>query len=238
MSVEVSVDMANFRKAVNLALANSSRELSVATNSRMYFLLSKAMVFTKRASLSAIEKATETFKFDYLSTNKNGDLKWRKRTVAKGRTITFIRIMQKRNPSYIRTHYNSRAEVDDAAEAWANKKRSSIGFMASVWVKALRKFNRFAEKKERPPADAARNVRKQENVNSRAKVARPGFNPLAEAAILVGADAQGTPLRTYAEDVLNDALRKAMQSETAEIYRHLEAKAKKACRDAGMDVRG
>ena len=235
MSVEVTVDMANFRKAVDLALANSSRELSVATNARMYFLLWRALDLTKRASRQAIEKLG-VYKFDVYT--RKGTLRKRGQLVqaVDPNTLTFIRIQQARNPAFARG-FTDRAALQEAAKKWTTRKFSAIGFLASLWIKAIRRFDRYAQQKALP-ADARRALSRHENVGAVAVVAKPGFSPVATGGFSVGDDTRGEPLRAYAQQLALDALRGAMRAETAEILRHMEEKAKKACRDAGMEVRG
>lgn len=229
--------MANFRRAVDLALANSSRELSVATNARMYFLLRRALDLTKRASRQAIEKLG-VYRFDVYT--RKGTIRKRAQLVqaVEPNTMAFIKIQQSKFPNYIRSTFASRSDVTEGAKKWTARKFSAIGFLASLWVGAIRRFDRKWPGSRALPGDAASNVRKHKNAKGRAKLAQPGFAPVAEAGFYVGDDASGDPLRPYAQGLLNDALRQAMASETAEIMRHLERKAKDACRAAGMEVRG
>lgn len=236
MSLNVQVDLTKFRRAVDLALANSSRELSVATNARMYFLLNHALRLTKRASRQAIEKLG-VYSFKYYT--RKGTVAKRARTVqAAGNVLTFIRIQQKKDGGFIRRHFASRGEVAEAAKLWTTRKISAIGFLASLWIKPIRRFDRYASQKQSIPRDAQGNLRNHESVTSIGRVAVPGFSPVAEAGFVVGEDAKGDPLRGYAQTLLNTAMRRAMNVETAAIMRHLEEKSKKACRDAGMEVRG
>lgn len=236
MSLEVNVDMANFRRAVDLALANSSRELSVATNARMYFLLRRALDLTKRASRQAIEKLG-VYRFDVYT--KKGTVRKRAQLVqaVNPNTLAFIRINQAKNPNFARK-FGSRGELQEAAKKWTTRKFSAVGFLASLWIKAIRRFDRNAGSGRRGlPPDASGAARLHENVGGLAVIARPGFSPVAQGGFRVGDDAGGVALRGYAQKLALDALRQAMAAETAEIMRHMEEKAKKACRDAGMVVR-
>lgn len=236
MSLEVSVDTANFRRAVDRALANSSRELSVATNARMYFLLRRALDLTKRASRQAIEKLG-VYRFEVYT--RKGTVRKKAQLVqaVTPNTLAFIRINQKKNPHFARK-FADRKALQEAAKKWTTRKLSSIGFLASLWIKAIRRFDRNAGSGRRGlPPDATSAAKLQKNVGAVAVLARPGIAPVAQGGFRVGDDSGGRELRPYAQKLALEAMRQAMVAETAEIMRHLEAKAKKACRDAGMEVR-
>lgn len=234
MSLDVQVDTSAFRAAVDMALRNTSRELSVATNARMYFLLRKALDATKRASRQDIEKLG-VYRFDYY-TRKGTIAKKPKLVQSAGNTMSFIRIQQAKNGEFARKFAN-RAALTEAAYEWTTGKFKAIGFLASLWIKAIRRFDRYAGQKLGLPVDATRNIANHENVTTLARIARPGIAPVAEARISVGADAGGVQLRNYAQGLALAAMRSAMASEVAEIERHMERKAKNACRSAGMTVR-
>jgi hypothetical protein len=236
MSLTTQVDTSRFHRAVDLALANTSRELSVATNARMYFLLHHALRLTKRASRQAIEKLG-VYSFKYYT--RKGTIAKKARSIqTQGNVMTYIRLKQRKDGGFIRRTFTSRAEVAEAAKLWTTRKLSAIGFLASLWVKPIRRFDRYAAQKLNASRDAQGNIKNHESVTTLARPAQPGFSPVAEAGFVVGEDARGDALRGYAQTLLNTALRRAMNVETAAIMRHLEEKAKKACRDAGMDVRG
>lgn len=235
MTPQFQVDLREFSATLDRALRNSSRELSVAINARMYFLMSKALNATKRASEQDIRKLGL---YSFQKYKRDGTLAKKARNVqdVSASTMSFIRIHQKRNGGFIRGRFGNRAEVTEAARKWIAGKIKAIGFLASLWIPAIRRFDRYASQKASRIGAVKRTP--NQNVKGIGKPAKPGFSPVSEGGFIVGVDRAGNSLRTYAQTLLHQALGTAMRQETDEMKRHLEAKIKESLRRSGVEVHG
>jgi hypothetical protein len=231
----MEVDSSRFSKLVDAALRNSTRELSVAVNSRMYFLLLKTMRITKRADTNEIMKLGVT---SVRVVRDRATGKYKRAT--SGKILTYNKNGRMRDiilGGYWKKYGNLNAvdwnTLDDKVEKKIAKRLRSKGYLASLWRFAVRRFDRYAAQKGTPQQDE----KSYRGVNGIAKIARPGWNPVAEAGAIVAADHYGNELRPYAQTLVKTALQRGMNMESAAIKKHLEDKAKEACRSAGFVVR-
>lgn len=235
MSLRIEIDATRFQKLVNEALSKTSRELSVAINARMYFLLVKTMRITKRADSHAIMALGVTSE-RLVRDRKTGRL----RRATSGKILTYNKNGRMRDiilGGYWKEYGNLKnvnwGTLDSDVEKKIAKRLRSKGYLASLWRFAVRSFDRYASQKGTLPQD----VKSYRGVKGIAELAKPGWNPVAVAGAIVAADHKGNELRPYAQTLIKTALQRGMNMEAAAIKKHLEEKAKEACRSAGFQVR-
>lgn len=249
MTPEFEIDLREFSKTLDAALLESSRELSEALNARMYFLLSKAEKNTKRADEQTIRKlGLYSFQYYKKPNKKTGISELAKKPKSRLQVDAAIANLIGRAKSgndfrarlYLPTgrgqDAKNRSELVGNARGWVAGKLKAIGFLASLWIPAIRRFDKFAAQK----SAASGQIKKTSNQNVKgiARPARPGLSPIAEGGFMVGVNKGNEALRPYAQKLLHDAMGAALRQETAEMKRHLEEKLKKSLRSSGVEVRG
>ena len=247
MSLRTEVDLTRFKATLDRALLSTSRELSVAINARMFFLFKAAVDICKRANRQTIlklhgggESRFFTSKGKLSKSTKARKGLTQDRGQIENAIANLIGRARKGRDAFAVKRFNestSRVLLEKNARGWIAGKLKAVGFLASLFVLPLRRFDRFAEQKA-TKGGKERFTGKYNAVITIAKPARPGINPIGEAGFVVGGDSAGNALRPYAQMILNTAMQRAVNIETARMIKHLEEKTKQACRAAGMEVRG
>jgi hypothetical protein len=214
------VNWAEFQKDLNRAVAISSRGAAESLNSRGYMLAKRAMDYTKRAMRAEIEALGVTG-YRVIKSKKTGTLK-------KGRPIyspsdKAVAIVASRLVA-AGQKIDSHASLVESAKKMIAARLRSITFLASGWIPAMRKLDKYARQKVRATA------KQWGKPKGTARPAKETFNPFVEIENNVTPTPRG-------QQMLRDGLAKAIAKEHAELKSHLERSLKEGFVSAGATIR-
>lgn len=213
-----------FQRDLRRLAATTSRTLPEFLNSRGYTIARRAMDATRRASRTAIE-ALGVAAYRLIRSRKTGLLR-------RGRPIyephaRALAIVASRERARGRLENLPQAELRARAEKLIGARLRSIAFLASGWIPALRKLDRYGAK------GIATDARQKGSPKGRAIRAVNGWNPFVQ--IENNATPEGGN-RGPAEAEMTAALRTSMAAEHAEMRQRLAGKLKAEFKALGATV--
>jgi hypothetical protein len=240
MTPNVKIDTTEFHKALREYLLKTKRELSVALNSRMFFLMVRYFVLLP--PMNPRQKRTEIRRYlnFRIADADRIDPKTGKRIGKRRLRHVFSRVHKivqaKRGQAGEKGLYGE--EMRKAAAAFRRRAIGSVGYLKSGVAKAIQKLNgtfiqmsRVATNKRKAVQANGALIRMQEfygtdrsavsrhrGNNAWVKPATPGLNPSSTVALNIGiADGQEARVNS----IMVNTMRQAMNDELAEINRHL-----------------
>jgi hypothetical protein len=224
VEVSVKVDTRAFDAAFHKYMAVTRHSLAEICNKKAAYIATRALKSTKRASRASIE-ASLGKKIVVSRTTKKG-------RVIKSKKLSLVQadiadaplaalIVNKRRGARGEPGLRG-AEMATAVSKMINRRFSSIGFIASGWIKAIQELS--AALKERFSYD--RKVKAFGKVKGGATAAKPGWNPTA--IIFNNIDAKGSQ---EVKEYITEGVQKALDAEAASMEQYVESKlAKDAAR--------
>lgn len=232
------LDTSEFQRQIRAHLAHTSRELHRAINSRMfYWLLRSFAILPPKDPEAAKAKVRDYMKHQISSRGSvgaNGKFKRHKASKQLQRRHLIAQAKNKRSGG--KGLYGKR--MSDAAASVLRRAVSSVGYLKSPLVKAMRSINghftQFGKKRKKgkdvPPNAALQriaaeyglsigsNIGIHKGAKAKARLAAPGFSPSAVVRISSGVDdgQSGTVNAHY-----NHAFQQAAFDESAELRRHV-----------------
>lgn len=233
----VTVDATEFQSALRQYLATTKRTLEDATNSRLFFLLTRAFVLLKPH-----DPQSERNRINAYMRTQIGERRFDKRT---GKKVGKSRLFERRHKiAQMREKRAGRKglygeEMKIAAAKLLRQSVGSVGYMKSVVAKAIKQisghFTQFGYKTKKSggkdiSGNAAAikfaaeygtvmsNVGMHRGGRAYTTKARPGFSPfaLADMALQIADDQASRVKSRY-----DEAFSRAFRDETAELNRQL-----------------
>lgn len=224
--ITATVNMTEFKRDLRKLAAMTSSTLPQFFNSRAYIIAKTAMGFTGRASRAGIEKLAVAG-YRIIKSRKTGAFR-RGAAIYNANGIAGDIIQGRRHRRGEKPL--TRAELIEPVRKMISARLRSIAFLASGWIPALRKLDKFAAVK----AVGTDGARQRGQAKGRAIAAKDGFNIFAQ--IENNATPEGDNRRA-AETMMTSALQRAMAQEHAEMRMRLADKIAKEARKMGATVR-
>lgn len=212
------------------ALGLKTKTVTPYTTSKGFQRTKRTFTFEKDNAVANYLAALKTHGVTVKKISKN------LRDIVKRRTgSTFISKTQFQAHGGKQLVFASRAELAQKARRWIGKKLRSIGFLASTWRLAVRKFDRYAKDKA---GLAGGEIKSGKPHDSSADGCRPatGKTLTAILALKIGRDKYGNTLRDYAANLMRTAFNRALQERTGKIQRRLAHEIKEDLRKDGFKV--
>jgi hypothetical protein len=211
MSASFTLETKEFQQAVRECLASTSRELSVAVNSRMFAIAVKAFKAMRPIDKAGRRKVVEAY---LRAPPSKARVKWRIRRGNDFQPVSLANLLVQK----LRGERGEKGlygqELRKATESFIKTEKSRVGYLRSAFSGLAARFARFAQQ----PAPKGGRYRA---MKQRHKAAQPGFNPVAEmnATASIASGQSGNVSREY-----EAALRVAMASELEEMKAHIAKK--------------
>ena len=256
MKLQFTIESQKFAEVMKRWLAGTSRELSVAINARMSFLLMR--IFALLQPQRVQEKRTQIR--SYMQT-PIGDRRVDKKTgkmVGKGRMLKRVHLIAQAQARKAGKKGLYGQEMRKAAGSLQRRAIGSVGYLKSALITAIRRFNGHftqygGQKKVKGklvqvnpnmafmrmmagygmPGDLG-NVAAHKGAKASTYPAKPRIDPTAMAVLTIGLDGSQTP---KVEAMYQQAAARAMQDERIEMERVIADRLQAAAEEAVSGVR-
>ncbi len=241
MQATFKLDTSQFNEGLKKAIELSSRSGAQVINSRAFHAAAKAIPATKKASRQQIEQelgrigtSLKVTKSGKLSRTRAGAFKGGSALVREDSLAARIILARIRNAGAIDHMPHGAALAKAAAKLIASRVRS-IGFIRSGWISAMRDFSRYAFGASKPPMDGVKVVgqKKGKGTPAKPKVGKM-VATLENSALLIGG--RNSSVASNPVPIAEAGMKIALQSEYAEMARHMAEKLKPDFKRAGFRV--
>ena len=217
----------DFQRLLRECLEKPGRTIAERLNSKAYMIVKRAQYHTKRAVRAEIEAlGLRTISQGKGRTNSRGRFVPGRRKFefnAKEASENFKAACLKHmgGSAFRNLSKKTGKTTAEMARKWIAKKLRSIGFLASTWRPILRKLDRYSKEKgmvgEGGPVYSGPN----NQIKSYAIPAKEEWNPKVEFGNVIGESFKGENLRTYAQQLLENAMSAAIRDEVESMAEHL-----------------
>jgi hypothetical protein len=173
MSVEIQCDTTEFQSALRNYLAATEKELSVALNTKMFYIARGAHRNTPQADRSKIEAELGVTAYKISKSKKTGKLTRRKAIIGGPVRLAYAIINARRGRAGKPGLYGS--QMAKAVKSMLGKRFRAIGTAKDGWLAGIRKFVAAIGQGFEKEGGASRIKGK-----STAIVAKPGWDPFCE----------------------------------------------------------
>jgi hypothetical protein len=257
MNLTVETEQVKFKEAMDKMLLLSKRELSVAVNARMSFLLMRVFVLLPPRRVQEARNKVRA----YLNhaTNLNQFSRKTGKKLGRQRILRRVHLIAQAKNKKAGKKGLYGITMRDAVAELRRKSINSVGYLKSALVPLIRKFNghfkQFGTSQVRRNVSRGEVIRPGSNPNSAftkligeygligghgnvgihkgakhsATPARPGVNPVATAAMTIGiADDQQSKVQA----IYNEAMTTAFHDERKEMERQIAMRLQAAAEEA------
>lgn len=216
VSTGISFDSTAFREEFRKRVLRSKKTLAEITNEVAFQILRRAWKLTPKADRSQIEALGITYRV----TNKKGTklLKKRKAIISPTTAFKLIRLKALWMFGPKPRTFANRAALDSDAAKKLGRRSSSVGFIASGWVPAMKAIIR----KIHGQTLTGGGLKTFKATKGGAKPAEESFNPFVEIENATGMNApnQTSTSQNRVYNELAKAFEQAVDEETADMARH------------------
>lgn len=209
--MSVTVDLKQFNRTLNDYMAKTPKTLEEVINKKMYFVLKGAWERTPKVDRSTIEKDLNIIGYKVRRNRKTGKMS-RGRMISGHASLLYLLVNARRGKSGRKGLYGR--QMDAAARKLAAARFRAAGTARRGWLKPMLAF--ASRSKETVPGQA---LGKLPAGAGSAKIAQPGWNPVAEATYAVAID-KGKQIDPRVET----ALAASFAAEEASMRAYIEQK--------------
>lgn len=232
MASTISVDLSKFNAALVRYGELSKQAAGDTLNRKALYIARGAMDRTKRASRADIESlGLVTLSIRQRVTSKGKTRNVRKFDFQKETAIANYAGALKRHGKNLR-QFDSREAIEKAARKWISSKLKHIGFLASGWIRPVRRLAALVKDAPFKPFTDARQYGLPKGYAIPAS--RNSEKPFVIIANTANRNRYGEPIPRHVSAMMLDALRRSVDAETNSTMQYIRRKMREAAGKSGF----